>query len=123
MVRTWDSVILQLPGYNLRHGTAFYHANGVWGNRWFSTAFQDDPRLGWAGDRFHHREPMGVKLQPYRPIQQGDGGVMHLWGASERRLTAKHALYKLSERLRWPEKPIAEIDRMYSLALKGDPRE
>src|SRR6266481_4165205 len=73
--------ILQLPGYNLRgcvdrHAYVnrkarlcgiderlyHYHQNGVWGNRWFSTAFQDDPRLGWSGDRFHAREPQGIPL-------------------------------------------------------------
>jgi hypothetical protein len=46
---------------------------------------------------------------------------MHLWGASERRLLAKSALYKLIERLRWPDKPVAEIERMYSWAIKGEP--
>lgn len=106
--------ILQLPGYNLRGGLHQYHATGLWANRWFSTAFRDDPALRWQGDRFHHREPTGKTLQPYRPIAQGQGGVMHLWGVSERRLRAKHALYKLTERLRWPDKPVAEIDRMYS---------
>ncbi len=108
--------ILQLPGYNLRGSLDRYHANGIWGNRWFSTAFPDDPKLHWAGDTFHQREPLGLgHLKTYRPVQQGQGGVLHLWGASERRLEAKHALYKLTERLRWPNKPVAEIDRLYSL--------
>jgi hypothetical protein len=113
--------LLQLPGYNLRHGIQEYHSNGVWGSRWFSTAFQDDPRLNWSGDRFHHREPMGMPLQPYRPVKQGDGGVMHLWGSSERRLIAKHRMYRIQERLRWPKKPVAEIEKMYSWATHGDP--
>lgn len=111
--------ILQLPGYNLRGSLARYHSNGIWGNRWFSTAFRDDERLGWAGDKFHQREPKYLDtagdLKPYRPILQGQGGVMHLWGASERRLTAHHAWYKVNERLRWPNKPVQEIDRMYNL--------
>ncbi len=115
--------ILELPGYNLRNGIAEYHSNGVWGNRWFSTAFKDSTELNWSGDRFHHREPMGRKLTPYRPIQQGMGGTMHLWGANERRLRAKHAMYKVTERLRWPGKPVAEIDKMYSLAIHGDPKD
>lgn len=104
--------IAQLPGYNLRQhpiqmsadpqmrALTRYHSNGVWGNRWFSVAFADDPALSWTGDRFHQREPQGKKLTPYQPIQQGQGGVMHLWGASERRLIAKHALYKVTEHLR-----------------------
>jgi Glycosyl transferase family 2 len=111
--------ILELPGYNLRNGVDQFHNNGVWGNRWFSTAFADNPALSWTGDTFHHREPHGKKLNPYRPIQQGQGGVMHMWGASERRLRAKHALYKITERLRWPAKDIRAIDNEYSLAIHG----
>lgn len=109
--------ILQLPGYNLRGGLDKYHATGIWADRWFSTAFHDDPRLSWSGDQFHHREPGGALMQQARPIMQGQGGIMHLWGASERRLVAKHALYKMTETLRWPNKSRAEIDRLYSLAF------
>ncbi len=114
-----DGAIMELPGYNLRCSTTRYHANGMWGRRWFSIAFKDHPSLSWNGDRFHHREPMGMALQKYRPIAQGNGGVMHLWGANDRRLRAKHALYKITERIRWPQKPIGEIDRMYSWAFTG----
>lgn len=129
---------LQLPGYNLRArkwdgaGEPYisslerYHGNGVWGKRWFSVAFVDDPRLSWSGDKFHSREPLypehrRAQLKPYQPVAQGQGGVMHLWGASERRLIAKHALYKLTERLRFPDRPVEHIDKMYSWAIKGDP--
>jgi Glycosyl transferase family 2 len=113
--------MLDLPGYNLRSSLEHYHANGIWGNRWFSVAFKDTPEAHWAGDKFHSRNPAGVTWRNYRPIKQDEGGVMHLWGASERRLIAKHALYKVVERLRFPEKPITVIDRLYSLAIK--PRE
>ena len=113
--------ILQLPGYNLRGSLNRYHQNGIWGNRWFSLAFADAEGLHWSGDRFHQREPMGRPLVNYRPIQQGQGGILHLWGASERRLRAKHAHYKLTEALRWPNKPLSEIDRMYN--LWRDPRD
>jgi hypothetical protein len=109
--------LLQLPGYNLRGGLDRYHANGIWGQRWFSTAFRDDARLGWSGDRFHQREPGGWPMRQHRPIMQGQGGIMHLWGASERRLRAKHAAYKMIEALRWPAKSHAEIDRLYNLAF------
>lgn len=116
-----DGSVFQLPGYNLRGSLNQYHSNGIWGNRWFSVAFADDPRLGWSGDKFHSRDPQGFRLNNYRPIQQGDGGIMHLWGASERRLVAKHAWYKITERLRWPEKKIEDINSLYNLAIKGDP--
>jgi hypothetical protein len=111
----------ELPGYNVREPGWQYHSNGVWGNRWFATAFQDSPVLNWSGDRFHHREPMGCNWNRWRPVNQGEGGVLHLWGASERRLRAKHALYRLTERLRWPSKPTQDIERLYSLATT--PRE
>ncbi len=108
--------ILQLPLYNLRGSLNQYHNSGVWGcNRFLSVAFADDPRLRWEGDRFHKREPQGATLNPYQPIKHGQGGVMHLWGANERRLRAKHAMYKVTERLRWPQKPIREIEIEYNL--------
>ena len=114
---------LQLPMYQLRGSLDRYHANGIWGNRWLSVAFQDDPRLSWSGDKFHSREPEypgggysgGGKLRPYQPIKQGQGGSFHLWGVSERRLRAKHALYQVTEALRWPNKSQDEIRRQYSL--------
>lgn len=113
--------ILQLPLYNLRNGIEQYHSNGIWGRRITSVAFADDAELNWVGDCFHHREPMGKTLVPYSPVRQGQAGVMHLWGASERRLKAKHALYKITERLRFPEKPMRTIDEMYSWAIHGRP--
>jgi hypothetical protein len=112
--------MLQLPLYNLRTGLDLYHANGTWSNRIASLAFKDNPELGWHGDQFHCREPQGKSLAPVQPLKQGDGGVMHLWGCSERRLLAKHALYKITERLKWPRKSAWEIDRMYSMCINGN---
>lgn len=110
-----------LPGYNLRGSLNWYHANGVWGNREFSFAFVDNPRYGWNGDRFHHREPMGVSFIPRMMVAHGAGGILHLWGANERRLKAKHYLYSLTERLRWPAKTIEEINRDYGQHCYGRP--
>lgn len=111
--------LLNLPGYNLRSGMDRYHANGIWANRWFSSAFVDHPQLNWSGDQFHHRAPMGLRQQHCFPILQGQGGVLHFWGASERRLRAKHRLYVLTERIRWPEHSVAQ----YSLWEKPGPGE
>lgn len=113
--------VLSMPGYNLRGGIDRYHASGLWGNRLFSLAFRDDPVLHWSGDTFHQREPAGMMLRGVQTVAQHAGGVLHLWGASERRLRAKHALYKITERLRWPGKPVPEIDRMYSWWRDGRP--
>ena len=117
------SRILQLPLYNLRHGISQYHANGLWGNRIVSVAFADDPALHWAGDRFHHREPMGKRLTGFTPINQGDGGVMHLWGSSVDRCRAKHRLYRITERFRWPDKDVRDIERTYTSGKRARLRE
>jgi hypothetical protein len=113
--------MLQLPGYNLRGGLNRYHLNGVWGQRWFSTAFKDVNTAAWKGDKFHAREPEGVRWTGVRPVLPGHGGTLHLWGASERRLIAKHALYQITETLRWPDKDRDTIRREYSQALVGRP--
>lgn len=119
--------ILQYPLYNLRGGLAKYHANGIWGSRYVSVAFADDPQLGWRGSTFHSREPqrLGVSqpaLKSFTPVQQGAGGIMHLWGASERRLVAKHRAYRIAEALQWQQKPRQQIEEMYSMATDGRPR-
>jgi len=64
---------------------------------------------------------MGLNLKGYQPIAQGQGGILHLWGASERRLRARHAWYKITERLRGPNKPVTAPDEMYSWAIHGRP--
>lgn len=112
--------LLQLPCYNLRGSIHRYHATGIWGNRVVTVAFKDDGYATWQGDRFHHREPMVFANVPYRPVAQGEGGIMHLWGADERRLIARHALYKVTERLRWPDKSPSQIDHLYNLAIHAD---
>lgn len=109
--------ILQLPIYNMRGSIERYHKTGIWGNRTVSVAFADQPQFNWQGDQFHHREPFGVPELQHQPLRQGAGGIMHLWGVTERRLIAKHQTYKLTERLRWPEKSAAKIDAYYNWAI------
>ena len=119
--RVASGAICELPGYNLRGSLDRYHSNGIWGNRWFSCAFKDQPEAHWAGDKFHSRNPAGVQWRNWRPIKQGEGGILHLWGASERRLRAKHALYKVTERLRWPAKNVKTIESEYTLWRETPP--
>lgn len=107
--------MLHVPLYNVRNGVGQYHANGLWGNRIVTVAFADHPSLGWGGDKFHSREPENGVPTPPR-IQQGDGGVIHLWGASERRLHAKHVAYRLNERIRYPWRDVAAIEADYRQA-------
>lgn len=102
-----------------RNPNQYRHDGSVWSNRRdLAAAFPVTPDLCWrtaAGYDHHHREPYGVRRGGV--FLNAPGGIMHMQFADWRRLVAKHALYKITERLRWPDKPVAEIDRMYSQAL------
>lgn len=124
--------ILTLPLYNLRGGLHRFHANGMWGTRITTTVFADAPWLAWhvpwQPDGHHQREPIDVRtgkpeLRLWQPLEPNHlaGGVMHLWGASERRLIAKHRAYKIRDYLRWPERA-AQIEADYSMATDGRPQ-
>jgi Glycosyl transferase family 2 len=123
-----DSMVT-LPLYNMRGTLTRYHASGMWARRETSVSFQDDPRLHWkASDQFgaksyqhHRREPQGFRFEACRPVKHGEGGIMHLWGVTERRLIAKHALYKMRDRIRHPEMDPTAINRMYNQAVFGRP--
>ncbi len=106
--------LLRTSIFNMK-GPSEYHSTGMWANRTVCVAFRDDERLGWSGDRFHAREPQGFKLSTVK--MPSDGGVIHYWGASEARLVAKHALYKMTEAVRWPQKPKYQIEDLYNLAF------
>jgi hypothetical protein len=91
----------------------------VWSNRWdLALAFSDHPSLKWEkvnGYDHHHRQPFGSVLA--KRAYALDGGVMHLQFANWRRLRAKHARYKMMERVKYPGKSIAAIERLYNQAL------
>lgn len=88
----------------------------VWSNRQdLALAFCDAPRLEFAataGYQHHARAPKGA-----RTVKSPGLGVMHLQFANWRRLVAKHALYKVRERLDYPAKHVDAIDSLYNLAL------
>lgn len=120
---THARTIMQLPWIQLRGGITEYHSAGVWADQWVSFAFRDDPVLHWAardGYDFHHRHPMGRQLIPFRPVPRKKGGLLHLQMASERRLKAKQALYKMTEVIRWPGRiSVDDLNKMYDLTTFG----
>jgi hypothetical protein len=104
----------------------------VWSNRRdLSLVFRDSETLGWAPDRagyqHHARAPRGTlavassvrgHLTPNQiAARNPDVGVMHMQWASWRRVTAKHAFYKVHERLTNASASVRRIDQMYSQAL------
>lgn len=112
--------LFQLPMRNMHRSIHQYRSDhSPFGHTITTLAFADSPELAWRdrnGYPHHQREPYGSRLgERYMPAQV-DGGVMHLQFSSWRRLLAKHALYKASERIRFPHRSVAEIDRLYSLA-------
>lgn len=114
---------LELPWLAMwRSLDAFRHDDSVWSSNYHVFAFADAPRVRYAalddGYDLHMRAPRGLVRPPVRPITSPlDGGLMHLQFAHRRRLIAKHAWYKMTERVRFPHKPVAEIDAMYNQAM------
>lgn len=98
----------------------------IWSRRNdLSLGFADRPDLTWcpASDGYdhHHRLPYrsaeGYK-ESLRPFVPGEGGVMHLQFVNKRRLLAKHVLYRMIERIRWPNRDTSDkINWRYDLAL------
>jgi hypothetical protein len=122
-----DSV-LQLPLLCVRGTLGRVHVSGPWSDgQNVSFAFPDAPHLGWTstnrgGYDFHHRHPMssGPLVYAARPITGRRNGLMHLQFVNDRRLRAKHALYKMTEVLRWPgREPVRAVDERYNLAIYG----
>jgi glycosyl transferase family 2 len=95
----------------------------IWSHAWVALAFADGPGVGWrtdaSGYQLHHRLPYGTSRGATHLARHSAGGVMHLQFTNWRRLVAKHALYKMTEVIRWPERrTVAEVDRDYSRALE-----
>jgi glycosyltransferase involved in cell wall biosynthesis len=85
-------------------------------------AFADAPAIRWTavdGYQHDHRQPLGIDKYVHVPVESG--GVMHFEWADWRRITAKHAWYKMENVVRWPgRKTIEEIDALYSQALEEE---
>lgn len=99
----------------------YRYDGSCWSRRYdLVLAFADRHDLCWQrtnGYDHHQRAPRNSRVGHQSFI---DGGVMHLQFASWRRLVAKHALYKIMERLKYPDKRVADIDWMYTLATNED---
>lgn len=95
----------------------------VWTRSWLTTAFRDRPDLGWAardGYHFHARPPRNsIRGSHTRPVTgRSVGGVIHAQWADWPRLVAKQTLYKMIERLRWPDREsAARVNAKYDEAM------
>jgi hypothetical protein len=114
---------LGIPFRNLHRSIYQYRSDGgIWGTQAGTMiAFADTSSLKWHaanGYDHHQRSPLGSRPCGRPGGKLGvSGGVMHLQFASWPRLVAKHVWYKLMERIKYPSKPVSEIERVYSMAL------
>lgn len=115
--------VLQLYWAHAWRGLSHYRVDGPWADKWASSVFCDAPNLHWKtrnGYDHHHRHPfesLGDGRGP-RPFRQTHGAVIHFQHASWRRLLAKQALYKMIERVRWPDRASTDtVDRMYNATV------
>ena len=99
-------------------------STGMWASQNASVCFRDEPFLHWKareGYDFHQRQPMGRTWRDVNPVgkYRRTSGLMHLQFLSERRLIAKHALYEITEVLRWPGRRTADqINEMYHRTVR-----
>lgn len=107
------TAMYNMAGSHDRYGTG----GSIWARAQTTVAFADRADLCWRANNgydHHHREPYGSECGSI--LQRARGGVMHLQFSNRRRLRAKHALYKMIEVSRWPDKPKIHIDQLYNMA-------
>lgn len=128
-VRSWFSwlqpgQILEVPMLAMRNLHEYQDDDSVWSRAFLTLGFADvKDILSWKpasdGYHHHHRAPHGVSKNPLRAwTNKSQGGVMHLQWCNEKRLKAKHVLYRMIDHLRWPNRETTEeLNRKYNEAL------
>lgn len=128
-VRNWAGVILPGEGLDVPmiptwRGLGVYRDDrSVWSRGIISLLVKLGSNIWWsnaADDYAHHsRLPHGITGRRCG-CSKNEGGVFHLQFANWNRLKAKHAWYKMTERVRWPDRPkssVDELNRKYGQAL------
>lgn len=115
--------LLDLPMLAARTLCEYHDDNTVWSKAVITLGFCDMPTLAWRpgadGYQHHSRPPFG-NIGRSTPLNRdkGKGGVLHLQFANQRRLLAKHVLYRMVDHLRWPgREAVARLNWKYDQAL------
>ncbi len=100
----------------------FRNDRSVWCSAKLTLGFRDADGLTWKpkadGYQHHNRPPSGCLPNRMTPVDRGAGGVMHLQFLNQRRLLAKHVLYRMVDHLRWPGRESAQaLNWKYDQAL------
>lgn len=115
--------LLELPMLAARSLTQYHDDNTVWSKALITLGFCDMPALTWrpGGDGYqHHNRPPFGNTGRAAPLNRDKarGGVLHFQFANQRRLVAKHVLYRLVDHLRWPgRETVAKLNWKYDQAL------
>ena len=100
--------------------------DGVFSRAKITLAFADAPNLAWKnaadGYCYHNRPPRGIQNRIELACEPMSG-VFHLQYADLRRLACKAAYYKITERLKFPdreESSPAALNKKYDWTLEDD---
>jgi glycosyltransferase involved in cell wall biosynthesis len=116
--------LIEVPMLAMRDLDHYQDDQSVWSGAMLTLGFCDSPNLNWKaaedGYQHHSRPPYGCIGARYQPIRKKDeGGVMHLQFSNTLRLRAKHILYRMIDRLKWPERETVDhLNWKYDLALQ-----
>lgn len=132
VIKTWflhlsPGQLMDLPMVPIRGDLDHYQDDdSVWSRAYLTVGFRDMPGLshrpGPDGYQHHNRPPFGCLPNRMRPLEglAAHGGVMHLQFANQRRLLAKHVLYRMVDHLRWPGRETPkQLNYKYDQALQA----
>ena len=115
------SQVMRVPLFCMwRSPTAYRDDRSVWGRAKLTLGFANSSKLHWKDrDGYHHhnRCPAGAFGTLQEPFANRDmGGACHLQWVDWRRVQAKHAWYKMMERVRYDTDP-GKLNKIYGQAL------
>lgn len=128
---------LEVPMVSPHHGGSkggacldMARVDGVFASARITLAFGDDPSLSWQnaadGYCYHNRPPKGITYR--RNLQLGfqTSGVFHLQYATLQRLGAKAVFYKITERMKFPDRDESQpgpLNHKYDWTLRDEGEE
>lgn len=121
------SQLLETPMLAMRSLQHYQDDTSVWSGAWLTIGFRDHPRLTWQpavdGYQHHHRPPHGATVRRRIHASKREGGAFHFQFANQRRLLAKHVLYRMVDHLRWPgRETTVDLNWKYDQALQTPAR-
>lgn len=128
---------LEVPMVSPHHGGSkagacldMARVDGVFASARITLAFGDDPSLAWQnaadGYCYHNRPPRGITQRSNLQTASKTSGVFHLQYATLQRLGAKAAFYKITERMKFPDRDESQpgpLNHKYDWTLRDEGEE